>query len=374
MLAFRSGATNVVHRESRPLRWAVVQGVPNVGATALPDTAHSFRTGPAMRCFHVWSRGAALVLLVAGSAACGNPDARQRPGGSTPSSATPTGTSSPTTGPTTGPPPGPCTVRSFLHRSPSIDHRGHVNLSVIENPGPSFRPPSLTVAFGEYAALDEIHEVLDPLEGLDDCVVYGEFYTVTAEWTGQSAGTLQVTIGEHIVQAEPEVVGDHVEYSPNYGGNIYLWDQHGIAAEDVFGAAISLHTEGGDIEAIALEDLVRFPATPLAITHPDIEEQFFFNEPADLVYRWQPDPDGHGEVLLTIGISDDPDVVSNVHCLLEDDGEWSPPPEVWTHFSPPTTLYATMHRRDYCEVPVTGGWISVLASQRMGISPAFWQE
>ena len=195
-------------------------------------------------------------------------------------------------------------------------------------------------------------EVVDPLEGIDDCaVILNEFLE---QWSAETldGGPVHYDLGGH--QATRELVNvppyPWLEYP-----DVSFQDDLRIGLPDAHGMTFSVRSEGADVPAFDLEDVVTFPE-PLELTGVEQSAMVTVDE---LELRWTPGPPGAPPlevyVIAQVPISaGQPTLVAR--CTVADDGSWTVPAmDMWQWIDYdewPRGLLIHVYRVDRCMVEV----------------------
>ncbi len=157
-------------------------------------------------------------------------------------------------------------------------------------------------------------------------------------------------------------------------GNNHDYDapELGLVTEEVMasfhGATISIESTGSpDVPAFSFPDIELYPPHRIDVSSPMPNAAL---APDDIVFRWEPGTtlDGRMEVHLS------PKIPKLMICMIDDDGEWSPPPAVFEHMNEPERLVARFLARKPCPQKLPDGrivtvWLNFDASLGIDVTP-----
>ena len=239
----------------------------------------------------------------------------------------------------------PLADRTCLPVPEAVNHAGRVYVNVDELVG-------LWDWFDVSASffINEPHEENPDIEPVpsddptDDCQWVENVYDPDSHGEKVSGGHVTVSLAGQSYLLKP------------YGNNHdYDAPEVGLITEDVMasfhGATISIESTGSpDVPAFSFPDIELYPPHRIDLSAPLPNEVL---SPDDIVYRWEPGTtlDGRMEVRLA------PKIPKQLVCMIDDDGEWSPPPAVFEHMNEPERLAARFRARQWCPQELPDGRI-----------------
>jgi hypothetical protein len=199
-----------------------------------------------------------------------------------------------------------------------------------------------TLSIGASFHRNEVHDDDHQFERLatadpsDDCYWWELSYDPEPHGEPVSGGVVTVMFGDAEYLLRPYGNDDHY---PDY---VVLDRDHEELAQ-LRGKPIHVSATGSsDTPSFSFKDVDVYPQHRINLYEPAPDAQL---HPNDVVFRWDPGStlDGRMEVLLLAGIPN-----TLMTCTIDDDGEWSPPPELFHHMDEPQGLDAVFRARQPC--------------------------
>lgn len=227
---------------------------------------------------------------------------------------------------------------------------GYLALKVSEpDPGMhTWLSPYLTTWFTAFDSFTDLSTVADPYQGLDDCIIFAP-YDFDQSGFDQSAGRVTYDLAGRQETVDPWWGWYEYLYGLWYNPLMFYDLDPPIAVEDLWGQPLSVTAEGADLPAFSIPDAVTFPAGPLDITSPLPRTEV---DKDDLRLRWTGSGPGSLPLFVSLSFAGNNGVgeANAIHCYVEDDGDWTPPAEVWSWVSEPypVGMSITVLRQDVC--------------------------
>jgi hypothetical protein len=230
-----------------------------------------------------------------------------------------------------------------------LRHAVYFDVTLFEDPGES------TTVYSS--------EVLEPASGTDDCELVQFPFPEFDYGDLLDGGDIGLRLDEREVVASWH--DDHEVYGEGYPP--LIWGEDVALSRDlVYGANFGIVT-GPAAHDLDLPAVLTFPDQAFELTSPTFREQL---PTRDVRFLWTPD-DGPSELTLTLHNTDEETGHPRmVHCVLEDDGDWTPPEWIWEHLGDPILILGNLRRSQECDVVVDdeGRFITLRTFQDVELS------
>jgi hypothetical protein len=239
--------------------------------------------------------------------------------------------------------PTPFTGRDCASEPEWVDRAGTVTIQLTE--GSVWDTLSVEAHFHD----NEIHDDGAEFEAVasddtdDDCYWYKTVYDPEPHGEPVSSGVVTVTVGSSDYELHP-YGNDH-----QYPNHVEL-DRDGDALAHLYGQSIHIEATGSaDSPSFSFQDIDIVPSHRINLYEPAANAPV---APSDVVFRWDPGTtlDGRMEVRLSAGIPN-----TSMVCMVDDDGEWSPPSAIFDHMVDAGGVNATLRARQPCYKELSDG-------------------